>query len=127
MAQRIRDEIVELERSVHRVGRAWEAAEKAQADQDMFIDSAALNLHSFYAGLERLLEFTTYQLEDGPPKGPAWHKDLLRQMSTAVLVHPSSIRYHQPHDLTQLELENRCDSTTVRFLGAVDFGGLWWE
>lgn len=84
LAQRIRDEIVELERSVHRVGRAWEAAQKAQADQDMFIDSAALNLHGFYAGLERLLEFTAYQLEDGPPKGPAWHKDLLRQMSTAV-------------------------------------------
>ena len=84
LAQRIRDEIVELERSVNRVGRAWKAAKEAEADQDMFIDSAALNLHSFYAGLERLMEFTAYQLEGSPPKGPSWHKELLRQMSTDV-------------------------------------------
>ena len=93
LAQRIRDEIVELERSVNRVGRAWEAAKQAQANQDMFIDSAALNLHGFYAGLERLMEFTAYQLEGGPPKGPFWHKELLRQMSTDVPgVRPPMIR-----------------------------------
>jgi hypothetical protein len=84
LAQRIRDEVVQLERSVTRVHRAWEEAEQAQANKDMFIDATALNLHSFYAGIERLLEFTAYQLEGGPPQGPSWHKDLLRQMSTAL-------------------------------------------
>ena len=82
LAQRIRDEVVELEHGVNRAQRAWAAARRAQTDQDMFIDSAALNMHSFYSGLERLLEFIAYQLENGPPKGPAWHKELLRQMST---------------------------------------------
>lgn len=56
LAQRIRDEITELERSIHRIHRAWDAAERAETGQDMFIDSAALNLHGFYAGLERLME-----------------------------------------------------------------------
>lgn len=84
LAQRIRDELSELERSVNRTRRAWEAAQQAQVNQDMFIDSAALNLHGFYAGVERLMEFTAYQLEGGPPKGPSWHQELLRQMSTAV-------------------------------------------
>ena len=82
LAQRIRDEVVQLERSVIRVQRAWEAAEQAETNQDMFIDATALNLHSFYAGIERLLEFIAYQLEGGPPQGPAWHKELLRQMNT---------------------------------------------
>lgn len=84
LAQRIQDELDELERAVNRTNRAWQAAKTAGTDQDMFIDSAALNLHSFYAGLERLLEFSAYQLDGGPPKGPAWHKELLRQMSTPL-------------------------------------------
>ena len=54
LAQRIRAEVKELERAVHRAERAWQAASQNQTDQDMFIDSAALNLHGFYAGLERL-------------------------------------------------------------------------
>jgi hypothetical protein len=82
LAKRIRDEIAELEQSVNRVNRAWQAAVSAETDQDIYMDSVALNLHSFYSGFERLLEFTAYQLDGGPPKGPSWHKDLLQQMST---------------------------------------------
>jgi len=36
LAQRIRDEVMQLERSVLRVRRAWEEAEQAQANRDMF-------------------------------------------------------------------------------------------
>lgn len=82
LAKRIRDEVAELERSVNRASRAWQAATTAKTDQDIYMDSIALNLHSFYSGFERLLEFTAYQLDGGPPKGPSWHKDLLQQMST---------------------------------------------
>jgi len=81
VAQRLQDELVDLERAVRRAERAWQAASQNQADQDMFIDSAALNLHSFYAGLERLFEYTANQLDGGLPKGEAWHRELLRQMT----------------------------------------------
>ena len=84
LARRIREEVTELERSVNRAQRAWQATTQAQAEQDMFVDSAALNLHSFYSGLERLFEYIAHQLDGGPPKGDAWHKELLRQMMTDV-------------------------------------------
>ncbi len=81
LARRIQVELPELERSVDRAGRAWQAALRAQSDQEMFVDSAALNLHSFYAGVERLLETIALQLDGSLPKGEAWHRDLLDQMT----------------------------------------------
>ena len=84
LARRIRAEINEVERTVRRAERAWQGAGSIQADQDMYVDSAALNLHSFYSGLERLFEFIAHQLDGGPPKGEAWHRELLRQMTMEV-------------------------------------------
>jgi hypothetical protein len=84
LANRVRDELLELERSVDRAHRAWGAAELAQSNQSFLVDSAALSLHGFYAGMERLLEHITHQLDGGPPKGSSWHKELLRQISMDV-------------------------------------------
>ncbi|HJW83856.1 MAG TPA: antitoxin [Anaerolineae bacterium] len=84
LALRVRKELDELERSVGRTQRAWQAARHVQSDQDMYVDSAALNLHGFYSGLERQFEYIAYQLDGGPPKGDAWHRDLLRQMTIEV-------------------------------------------
>jgi len=81
LAQRIRDEVEDLERTIRRAERAWRAAAYSQSDQDIYIDSVALNLHGFYSGLERLFEYVANQLDGGPPKGEAWHRDLLRQMA----------------------------------------------
>ena len=53
---RIRSEINDLDRIVHRALRAWAQARKAQTDQDIYLDSTALNLHGFYSGIERLFE-----------------------------------------------------------------------
>ena len=47
LAVRIRTELEDLDRGVRRAERAWQAAQRAGADQDMFVDSAALNLHGF--------------------------------------------------------------------------------
>jgi hypothetical protein len=81
LAARIRDELEDLDRSVWRAERAWQAAQRAGSDQDMFIDSAALNLHGFFAGVERLFEAAALQLDGSLPKGEAWHRDLLDQMT----------------------------------------------
>ncbi len=81
LAARIRAELADLDRSVRRAERAWQAAQRAGADQDMFVDSAALNLHGFYAGVERLLEAAALQLDGSLPKGETWHHDLLDQMT----------------------------------------------
>lgn len=84
LARRVRDELSELDRSVDRVHRAWDAAKDAQSNKSFLIDSVALNLHGFYSGLERLLEHIANQLDGGPPRGLSWHKELLRQMSMDV-------------------------------------------
>jgi len=50
LATRIRAELEGLDRGVRGAERAWQAAQRAGAEQDMFIDSAALNLTVFMPG-----------------------------------------------------------------------------
>jgi hypothetical protein len=84
LARRLQVEVQELARSVYRAQRAWQAATRAGADQDLYLDSAALNLHSFYSGVEKVCEVVALQLDGGLPKGEAWHRDLLAQMTLDV-------------------------------------------
>jgi hypothetical protein len=52
LAQRIRDEMPELERLIHRAQVGWRHLQ--ESGDDLYLDSIALNLHGFYGGLERL-------------------------------------------------------------------------
>lgn len=65
-----------------------QAATKAQvafaAGGEFRIDAAALNLHAFYSGVERLFEWIARQIDGSLPQGPAWHQDLLAQMTLNV-------------------------------------------
>jgi hypothetical protein len=81
LAQRIRVEIDELERTVSAVARHWQRAKAATEDQDAFLNSVALNLHSFYNGLERVMELVALEMDGGTLGGEAWHAELLRQMA----------------------------------------------
>ena len=54
LAVRLRGELDELDRVVGRVNEGWRRAQGA-AD-DYYLDGVALNLHGFYAGLERIFE-----------------------------------------------------------------------
>jgi hypothetical protein len=102
LGRRVRSELNELDRCANRVERAWQAAKRAAADQDMFIDSAALNLHGFYAGLERLFEAIALQLDGVVPQGETWHRDLLGQMTIDLSgVRPSVISLEVSHGLDE--------------------------
>jgi hypothetical protein len=48
------------------------------------VDATALNLHGFYAGLERVFTIIAERVDDTLPSGPNWHQDLLRQMTTEL-------------------------------------------
>ena len=78
---RIRSEMDDLNRVVERAQDAWRQGRVASENQDIFIDSVALNLHSFYSGLERLFELITRHIDGSVRDGETWHRDLLRQMS----------------------------------------------
>ena len=81
-AERIRAEVVELARVVERAQMAWHKVQ--QSADDLYLDSAALNLHGFYAGLERLFELIASVVDDRPPQGAKWHQVLLDQMADEV-------------------------------------------
>lgn len=73
-----------MERVVARIERAMAAVREKPVDQDFYLDSAALNLHDFYAGLERIFQRIAETLDRSLPSGPEWHSELLRQMSMAL-------------------------------------------
>jgi len=82
LAARIRVELAELERVARRAERLLSKAQK-QADED-YLDGVALNLHGFYAGVERIFEEIAREIDGSLPAGPEWHRDLLMQMSAGV-------------------------------------------
>ncbi|MBC7343338.1 MAG: antitoxin [Clostridia bacterium] len=81
VAARIRQELEDLEQVVARAERAMAAARRHPKDQDLYVDSAALNLHDFYGGLERIFYHIATAVDGSPPTGREWHRDLLKQMS----------------------------------------------
>ena len=82
VAARIRQEVPELDRVAHRATRAW-ASGSRDAD-DLFVDAAALNIHGFYVGLERIFTLVAQRIDASLPGGPNWHQDLLRQMTAEM-------------------------------------------
>jgi len=84
LAQRIRLEIDELDKIVSVINRHWQHTKTASEDQDAFLNSVALNMHSFYNGLERILELIATEMDGGTLGGASWHTELLRQMTMEI-------------------------------------------
>jgi hypothetical protein len=80
LAERIRKELNDLERLVGKAGQAIRLARQKQDEQDFFVDSAALNLHDMYSGLERVFQQIAATVDNNVPTGPDWHRELLEQM-----------------------------------------------
>ncbi len=81
-ADRIRQEVIDLERVVKRAERAITAARQRPEDQDLYMDSAALNIHDFYGGVERVFQQIATTIDGRLPTGQDWHRQLLQQMQT---------------------------------------------
>lgn len=77
LVERIRGELNDVERVVSRALNSWAQAQKTSAEQDVYLDSVALNLHGFYSGLERLFELSARHVDRSLPEGGTWHRDLL--------------------------------------------------
>jgi hypothetical protein len=81
LARRIQLELEELERTQAAIQKRWRTAGRTATDQDAYLNSVALNLHSFYSALERIFELIGLELDGGTLGGDAWHTELLRPMS----------------------------------------------
>ncbi len=84
LVERIRNEVSDLEQVIKRARQAWLRVQKAPEEQYAYVDSTALNLHSFYSGLERLFELIARQVDQNIPDGKTWHRDLLQQMTQSL-------------------------------------------
>lgn len=76
---RIEQELIDLQQVIQRIKEAWEKAK--HTNDDLYLDSVALNLHGFYAGLERIFELIAGEIDGSVPEGKTWHQDLLKQMT----------------------------------------------
>ena len=84
LATRIRQELSDLKRSVTRAKRAVAAGKQYPEDQDLYMDSAALNMHDFYSGFERVFQQIGATVDGHIPTSHDWHRQLLRQMEKEV-------------------------------------------
>ncbi len=84
LAERLRTELLTLEQIVERAEGALTRASQQTQDQGYFLAAAALDLHGFYAGLERLFEAIASEVDESQPTGPHWRRNLLTQMSLSV-------------------------------------------
>ena len=58
----------------------------------MLAQGIALDIHSFYTGIERIFEAIAHSVDQNVPAGSEWHKNLLEQMTVeSSKVRPSVI------------------------------------
>jgi hypothetical protein len=92
LAERIRAELGSLESVVKRAADILGRLASSPDDEEYLLAAAALDLHGFYTGIERLFGAIASDVDGARPTGLAWHRDLLGQMSLAVPdVRPSVI------------------------------------
>jgi hypothetical protein len=84
LVERIRGEMQDLDHVAQRSIQSWSRVQRVSNEQDVYLDSVALNLHSFYSGLERLFELIARHMDRALPSGESWHRDLLLQMAREV-------------------------------------------
>jgi hypothetical protein len=82
LAERIRGELTDVDQVIKRAQEGLHRARRSH--DDYYLDDVALNLHSFYAGLERLFQLIATVIDGSLPQGANWHQVLLQQMATEV-------------------------------------------
>ena len=103
LVERIRGESSDLDRLVQRVLSAWNRSKSTLKEQDVYLESVALNLHGFYSGLERLFELIARRVDQNLPSGDTWHRDLLNQMAQDVTeLRPAVISLERVSSLDEL-------------------------
>ena len=82
LADRIRNEVDVLRLVLARAQEGWRRGQLS--GDDYYLDGVALNLHGFYAGVERIFELIAGTVDGSVPQGANWHQTLLQQMASEV-------------------------------------------
>ena len=116
LAGRIRQDLDDIDAVCTRVEAIWDRYR--DSGDEYYVDAAALNVHDFYAGLERIFETIARQVDQSMPEGPHWHEDLLDQMASAI---PSTRPAVLSSELRRRLERYRGFRHVVRNVYAVDF------
>jgi hypothetical protein len=81
LSGRIHQDLAQIERGVDRVELAILTRNTIEVEGELLLDSAALNLHDFYNGLERIFIEIASHIDQTVPSGTDSHRALLRQMT----------------------------------------------
>ncbi len=71
-AQRIHDELEQIDTIASHVKRDWD--EFVRTADDACLKAVAYDLQGFYTGLERILQSIADTIDDHLPAGESWHK-----------------------------------------------------
>ena len=82
LISRIEKELSELDKILKKINRGWEKVK--DTGDELYIDSVALNLHDYYACLERIFKLIASEIDESLPRGESWHEELLKQMETEI-------------------------------------------
>lgn len=103
VAGRIRRELEEIEAVVNRAQNIWDDVDPDRP-ADHRIDAVALNLHGFYAGLERIFKTIADRIDQTVPEGGSWHQELLEQMNAELNgIRPPVLSDEARNDWTGIE------------------------
>jgi len=79
------------------------SAQRERTDNPEVVESAALRLHNFYTGCERIFNLIASELNGASPHESDWHKRLLNQISLDVdPIRPAVISKETKTDLEEL-------------------------
>ena len=67
LSAKILEELNGIHSSVKRAEAAWKKA--YDTDDDLYFDSVALNLHSFYSGIEKIFKLIAKEVDENIPDG----------------------------------------------------------
>jgi hypothetical protein len=81
LAMQLREELENLERVVASAVESMSGAQQHPDHAHIYVNSAALELHSFYVGLERIFLAVAEQVDESVPSSASWHFDLVNQMT----------------------------------------------
>lgn len=82
LSAKITADLTDLERLANRVSLIFQKA--ITTNDDAYLDGLALNLHSFYAGVEHIFEAIARTVDNSLPTDHNWHQSLLRQMMVEI-------------------------------------------
>lgn len=82
LADRILDELSKINLCLQRLFKAWQSFQTSE--NDLFLDSVALNIQGAYNGLENIFILIAKEIDGSCPSDGNWHQLLLEQMATEI-------------------------------------------